>query len=146
MLSGCYSYVRTDIETLSPGDEVRLLVTTRGAAEYVEVTGAQQAPPHISGTVDRQDPRTAFLRVPQPPLSPNSPNAVWVDQMVGIPNGEILEAELRVLSRQRTALVIGGATALGTLAVIQIMNTIGGSSNGEDGDPIDLTILAVPIG
>lgn len=144
--TGCYTYVRTDIEALSPGDDVRFLVTTRGAAEYVSATGAPEAPPRISGTLDRQEPRTAFLRVPQPPASLGSPNAVWVDQMVGIPTGEILEAELRVLNRPRTAFMIGGATVVGTLAVMQIINTIGGPSSGEDPDPIDVTILAVPIG
>lgn len=144
--TGCYSYVRTDIEALSPGDDVRFLVTTRGASEYVSATGAPEAPPRIAGRLDRQEPRTAFLRVPQPPLSPGSPNSVWVDQMVGIPTGEILEAELRVLNKPRTALMIGGASVVGAFAVIQIINTIGGPSGGEDPDPIDVTILAVPIG
>jgi hypothetical protein len=146
MLSGCYTYVRTDMDTLSPGDNVRFLVTTRGAAEYVEATGAREAPPRISGTLDRQEPLTAFLRVPQPPVNLGSPNARFLDQMVGIPSGEILEAELRVLSRPRTALMVGGAATVGTLLVIQIMNTLGDGSDGDGGDLIDLTILAVPIG
>lgn len=146
MLSGCYTYVRTDMEALSPGDEVRFLVTTRGAAEYMEATGTREAPPRISGTFDRQETWTAFLRVAQPPLSLGSPSAVWVDQMVGIPTGEILEAELKVLSKPRTALMIGGATIVGTLAVTQIIKTIGSPSGSEDPDPIDVTILAVPIG
>lgn len=146
MLTGCYTYVRADLEALSPGDEVRFLVTTRGASEYMSATGSREAPPRISGTLDRQEPRTAFLRVPQPPLSPGAPNAVWLDQMVGIPTGEILEAELKVLSKPRTALMIGGATLAGTLAVTQIIKTIGGPSGGEDPDPIDVTILAIPIG
>ena len=147
-LSGCHSYVRTDLGSVSGGEDVRFLVTRAGASELTAATGDTEARARIEGTVDRREPNTIFLRVPQPPLRAEQLGGPRLDQMVGVPIGEILDAERRVIDRTRTGLTLGAGIVAATFIVLQIMDVIGDGSADDSDDDVDLFFsgVSIPIG
>jgi hypothetical protein len=148
MLSGCFTYVRTSPEVIPVGQTVRLLVTPEGASEAASFFEVDREEPTLEGTLERREDNTLLLRVPVGTRTADSPRTRQLGQVVRIPAGEILAAELRELDQGKTGLLITGGIGLGALLFFKVIRATGGVDINEPPD-IDLhlgKLFSIPIG
>ncbi len=148
LMSGCYNYVRMDAALLPVGQDVRLLVTPAGAEEFSSYTsGGDGLAPVIQGTLARRDGDALFIRVPVGNRVGDNPRAVDLRQMVRVPVDGILATERKELDPGKTAFLIAGAGAFGSLIFFKIISNNGGIKGQTDVEPdFHLGGFRIPIG
>ncbi len=149
-LTGCYSYTPIPLEIAPVGQDVRVLITRRGALELVEVTDVQGEVPSVAGQIVSQEDRDVLLRVPVGQRREGF-HMVALEQTVRIPTGEILQVERRDFDRGKTALLGVGFIAGSAFIITSIMNAIGGDTSpqpgpGPDENRIPIPMISIPIG
>ena len=108
--SGCFGYVPAPLDTVPPGDEVRVHLTREGvAAELARVAGEES--PSVDGTLVRGDRDQLVLRVPVT-VQATGIMTRSLGQDVTIPAARITQLERRQLNRPRTTLAAAGGGAL----------------------------------
>ena len=145
ILSGCYKYVPVETGAAPSGEEVRVLVTRQGAAEYSEVAALDGRIPELRGNVVGYEGSDLLLavEVASPQVGFRS---ISLRQTVRIPTGEILSIDHRMLDKGLTAAVVGGVAAAGTAMMLMIIDA-SGRPPGPNPDPEFLVNLwSIPIG
>lgn len=137
--AGCYTYVRVDPASVPTGERLRLVVTPDGARELNEAVGAESPVPAVEGTLDRRDERMLVVRVP---VVARQPGRAAVEQLIRIPEAQVLSAERKELDEWATGALVAGAVGLGVGIVLLIMEAWGSSIDGP-GDDIDI-LFSVP--
>lgn len=123
--TGCFNYVPTEIGAVPPGESVRLYLT-RAGVDAANEGGAEEAlsvvsEPVLSGEFVRRTGDDLFLRVPTVRRQIGFHSA-QLGQDIRIPTGEIVQIDRQQLSKAKTGLLVGGATAAITGLVVFILN------------------------
>lgn len=144
-LSGCYAYVPVDLETVRPGEEVRVTIT-REAAEQLELA----LPPNrttLQGEVVQAEPGSLWVSVATGTRQSGF-QFERMGQTVRFDWGETLGVELKTLRKQRTAAAIGAAmVAVGAITWTALGGKAGGKANPgpEDGTADDPFLWTIPV-
>lgn len=147
--TGCFRYVPAELETAPPGEGVRVLMTSQGAAEFSSVTGSDAPAPLVNGTVVGVEGDDLLLSV-----SVGQRREGFIQsslrQTVRVPIGEVLTFERRELDAVRTGVAVGGAAAVVAGVVVFIIKPFGQGDLGEEPPPDDLQfnlgLFSIPIG
>lgn len=135
--SACYSYTPTEIATVSPGDRVRFVVTREGAGEVAEIMDSHELRLSVTGELVGRESQSLMLRV----LVARDPQRIGpsLEQIVRIPEGEVLTADLRRFSTGKTALVAAGGATLGAFLLHSVFDVF--SDPRRPPDDTELSIL-----
>lgn len=127
MVTGCYSYSPAQLETIAPGQAVRVRLTAEEAArlEPIRVTDARL----MEGVVVQRSGSELLMDSHVGSLDPQRGTRSLI-QRINVPVGEIQEVELRRLDTLKTGATVGGF-ALATTAII--LAARGGGIGGRDG-------------
>ena len=147
LLSGCFTYVRTDEEVVPVGQDVRLLVTREGAADLTALTDAEDVGHTIQGTLVRREDDALFIGVPFPNRTGSSALSSDMHQTIRVPTGEILATDRRQWNAGRTGLLLGGAVTTGVLLFLEIIQ-VGRNTADNPGEDRDwhLALFSIQIG
>ena len=123
--TGCFNYVPTEIGAVPPGESVRLFLT-RAGVEAVNQGGTEEAlstvfEPVLAGEFVRRTGADLYVRVPTVRRQVGFHSA-QLGQDIRVPAGEIVQIERQELSKAKTGLLIGGATAAITGLIVFILN------------------------
>lgn len=143
--SACYAYVPVETEATPPGEEVRVLVTRQGAAEFSEVAPVDGPVPDLRGRVVGHEGGDLLLAVEVASRQVGF-RTIGLEQTVRIPMGEILSIERRVLNKPLTAAVVGGVAVAGTALLLGIIDAFGRPPGPEPDPDFLLTLWSIPIG
>lgn len=148
--AGCFSYTAIPLELAPEGQDVRVLVTRRGAFELSEVTNVQGEVPSVSGRIVTKEDREILLRVPIAQRRDGF-HMASLDQTIRVPMGEILQVERRDFDIGKTVLLGAGALAGSVFIIMSIMDAFGGDTGSGDGPGPDESwvpapLISVPIG
>jgi hypothetical protein len=122
VLSGCYGYIPVDIEAVPPGAQVLVRVTRQGMVGVPELL--DQTGNALRGRVMSQTASLLVLRVPIA-VQRRGPASESIGQDINLAAGEIIDVELRTLSRVRTAVTV----AAGVVAAASAIYSFGKVSN-----------------
>lgn len=129
--TACYSYVPARIDTVGPGEAVRVTIT-REAAQRMEMALAQQET-KIEGEVVGVDPGSLWLNV-STSTRQRGFQFERMAQTVEFDWNETVDIERKVLSKGRTYLAIGAAAAgVTAIAWTALSGETGSSSRPEPG-------------
>jgi len=136
--SGCFSYVRSEVQAVPVGERVRLHLSADGMTELRDLSS--DAEPVVTGTLMRREAGEVVLRISE---GGAYPYAAPLGQDVRIPVGGIVQLEQRRLDPLRTGLMAGGSVALGAAVLLSIIDdAFGNELPPTSGDPQ----LRIPIG
>ena len=141
---GCYSYVPTDLSLVPPGENLRLLVTRAGSEEVARIMDSDELRPTVRGQFVSREGPSLLLQIPVS----RDPEGIRqnINQIVRIPEGEVLTADRRQFDRGKTALIVAGGVAVGALLIQQIFDTFqDGGDSGTDPD-LYIGLFRIPIG
>jgi len=126
MATGCYSYVPTRLESVQPGDPVRITVSLEEVErlEAVRLTSSRE----IDGTVVRSDGNTLLIDTPVGRLDPLTGGRSFM-QRLDVPVGEIRDIEQRKRDNIRTALAIGSLAVASGVVIYTTLEGGFGSQN-----------------
>jgi hypothetical protein len=128
---GCYSYVPTRLESIQPGEAVRLRLSPEEAErlEAIRLTDVRL----MDGVVVRNDSDEVLLETPVGRLDPQRGTRPLV-QRVNIAVGEIIEVESRRRDNMKTGAAIGAVgVAVGVGIVAALKGGFGQGSNEGEG-------------
>jgi hypothetical protein len=147
--AGCFRYVPAQLETTTPGEGVRVLVTSQGAVQLAEITDVVEVAPVIDGTVVGIEGQELLLSVPVGRRLDGS-MMTNLNQTIRIPTSEIVSFQRREFDALRSGFAVAGAAGLITAVVVLILRPRGGDNLEEEDPPDDLqfdfSILSFPIG
>lgn len=127
-LSGCYAYVPGRMETVEPGQSVRLRLSPE---EAERLAAARRTDLRImDGTVVRRSEGELLLDIPVGRFEPREGTRALI-QRVNVPLSEVRDVELRRRDNLRTGLAVGG---LGVAVGIGITAALRGGIGERDGD------------
>ena len=130
--SGCYSYSRTELNTVPSGSMVRARITAEQAARIEPLLGRADAR-ELDGMLVETSSDTVLLQVPAARRAVSGGGIQVLHQRVTVARAGIVDVELKKLNRGRTVLVAGsGAVALAAL-VIGAFDLSGSSEGGRGG-------------
>lgn len=131
--AGCTRYapiaVPGALDALPAGAPVRVSLTPAGAAAVAPTVGS--AVVGLEGSWLAAPGDSVRLHVSRLLTSAGVPVA-WTGGAVSVARADVRAVERRAVSRGRTALLVGGAVALGA-AVVQIVRHAGGANGGGGG-------------
>ena len=146
---GCFRYVPAQLETTTPGEGIRVRVTSRGAVQLAEITDVVEVAPIIDGTVVGIEGQELLLSVPVGRRLDGSMMRN-LNQTIRIPTSEIVSFQRREFDALRSGFAVAGAAGLITAVVVLILRPRGGDNLEEEDPPddlhLDLSILSLPIG
>jgi len=143
LLSACFTYVPAELETVPPGDEVRVYLTRRALAELPEEFAPGGS--YVAGSFAGQGEDSLRVRVP---VSARQPGFLSMDlrQEVHVPASEVLQIERRQFSYSRTALLVAGAAGGATAIIAFITSSLGeGGAGDENLDVTLIPLFSIPI-
>ncbi len=124
--TGCYSYIPSSVEDVSPGTPVRIRLTAVEAGRLVDqrLTNARL----LTGTLVQGDGEQLLVDTS---VGHNDAERGMrsVVQRVAVPAHEVLEMERRQLDKGRTGLVVGAGTV--ALGVVIALQSRGGSGSTD---------------
>ena len=147
--SGCYSYQRSSPAEIGPGQDVRVRITGAYADSLAPILMTQDARV-VEGEVVDQDNGSVMLEV-----AVNSQlegiRMETLRQRVRVPNDELVDVEVKELSKLRTYGTIGLVVGVGVAIVVsQLSGDSGGGSIPGGGGPVESVVspsgFSVPIG
>lgn len=141
--TACHKYVPVESRAVAPGEAVRVFVTREGSRELLEVTSDQQPVPSITGSVSGWDGSDLVLRVPVGRRREGFVSGA-LEQMIRVPEGEILSMERQEADALATGALVAGAVAGSAAIVLLIMKAWGKSPKGPGDDPV--LLFSVPFG
>jgi hypothetical protein len=142
LLSGCFTYVPTQLGTVPVGEQVQIHLTPQAQVELSQrgrrVEGA------VRGTLAERQAGRLLLRVPIAAQQDGFFQSA-IEQDLPVAEADVLGIDLRRFSGPRTALLVGGAIGGGTLIVLTIMaaSRRGGSPGNGPIDEIRVPLLSV---
>ena len=142
--SGCFSYVPAELDTVPPGEDVRLFLTRQGmdALSEADVNGTlTTGAPVVNGELMRRNPDELYVRIPIARRQIGFHTA-QLGQDIRIPTGEIVQIEQRRLNGVGTGLLLAGSAGLVSSIVMFILNDARGTSGGP---PIEVEETRIPL-
>ncbi len=145
-LAGCHVYAPTGMGEVTPGETVRLRLTSTGE-ERLPATIQPGADRFLEGEIVERDGSEVTLAV----VATARQRGFFTEQLrerVRLEIGEALEVERRVLDRPRTVVLLVAAGAVVTTAVIQVFTgkTGGNTIDRTDPGPSAARILLLRLG
>lgn len=143
-LSACFSYIPADLDTVPPGENVRVYVTPQGMTDVAEL--ALENGPVLRGMVVRKENESLFLRIPVATRQEGfhmSP----IGQDVRIPTREIIQLEQRRLDRAGTGLLVLGTAGAAAAVIFLIMDAFDDGSRPEEPGPDEsrVPLFSLPL-
>lgn len=129
LATGCYSYTPTRVESLSPGQSVRVRLSIEETERLEEMRRSDSR--LLEGTVIERSANQIMVDSPVTRLDPMTGTRALL-QTLDIPVTGILEVELRERDDLKTAVFVGG---LAVAAAIAISVAMGGDGSGGDLPP-----------
>ncbi len=147
--AGCHTFTPTRLSDVTPGQEVRVRVSGAWSDTLSAVLLTDDARV-VEGAVIDVSSNAAMLEVPVN-TELRGMRMESVAQRIEVPAGEIVDVELKELSKARTFGALGAVgIVLGTLVVSQLNQDSGGQNPPGGGGPEDAIVtfplLRVPIG
>ena len=143
--SACYRYVPMETGAAVPGEPVRVYVTQAGAEGFREVYEVDQALPRVRGTVVGRDAGDLLLTVEVARRQVGF-QAVGLEQILRIPEGEILATERRSLNGLATSAFVG-VVGGGVAAILSfILESEGEAPPPEPEVDLMVPLISVPVG
>ena len=145
--TGCVTYINVDLDSVPPGEEVRVRLTDEGAVRASRHLGRIRT--QLDAGVAPQTPDSIAVIVW---LGKNYPGTQFenVRETIVLPRHEVSDLHLRRLSVGRTAAAFAGAAAVFAVLVDQIFLQEDPNRPPDDPDdnppPGGITILRIPIG
>jgi hypothetical protein len=142
-MSGCYTYIPTDLAAAPENAELRVYMSRRALADIPEdiPTGGT----FLTGRLARQTPDSILLQVPVSRRVEGG-GALDLRQNVFLPTTEIVDVQFRQLNKPRTFISVGGGVVVGALLVLGVIDA-GGEPNpppGQGEDQIRIPFLSFP--
>jgi hypothetical protein len=136
----CYTYSPGSVESITPGEEVRVRVTREAAARLEPALASQETT--LEGQVVRAENGSLWLDV----ISASRHIGFHVERMsqtVNLEDAETLTVEIKTLDRPRTFVAVGVvALVSGAIAWKALSGESGGNtSQGPGGQPSDDRIV-----
>lgn len=145
MSVGCYSYLPTRVESVAPGQEVRIRLTPEQVDSLVEVR--RSTSPSLEGTILQRNDGELTIDTHVTRQDPLSGQRALL-QTLDLPLDGIVQVELREPDRMKTGLLVGGLVVGTVLAVITATSGEGGSQDPnpppgppESRIPVGMSIL-----
>jgi hypothetical protein len=144
LLCGCFSYVPAQLETVPPGQDVRVYLTRQGLAELPEMP--DQSEPFVTGTLVRREEQRVFMRVPVARIQQGFYQSE-VGQDISFPAVEIVQLQQRKLNPVGTGFLIAGTAAATTALVFVIMDAFRGEDPDDPPvvDEIRIPFFSLPV-
>ena len=111
-LSGCFSYMPVEPQTVPQGGYVRVEMTRLGFAALPEIPG--QPGPRLAGRMTGQNDEQLLLHVPVAVL----PDGSEIGRDFEIPTRDVVRVEIRELSPIRTGILIATGLAAGLVGYL----------------------------
>lgn len=135
--SACYNYVPTEVGVVSPGEDVRLRVSREGGEELARTIESNEIQLEVSGQFEGLERGSVLLRIPVV----RDPTGLRpaIQQVVRLPEGDVLTVDRRELSVGKTAAVVAvGAGAVGFL-LTQVFEVF--DDTDPDGDDPQVSLI-----
>ena len=146
---GCFRYVPAQLDTTAPGEGVRVLMTSRGAAELADISDVVEDAPSVDGTVVGVEGQDLLLLIPVGQRQDGFITAN-LNQTIRIPTAEIVSFRTREFDKVATGLTLGAAAGLATAVVLFIIRPNRSEIQDPDDPPddlrLDVRLLSLPIG
>jgi hypothetical protein len=127
--AGCFKYIPAELETLPPGENVRVYVTRNVVTSIEEVMRTND--PVLRGQIVRRQDDNLFLRVPTA-VRTEGFHSVPIGQDVAIPVRDIIQLERRQIDRVGTGALVAGTVGLAGVVIFVIMEAFGEPDFTED--------------
>lgn len=132
--SGCYSYVPARMESIEPGQAVRVRLSPEEAERLVEVRRTDTRV--MDGVVIRFSDDELLVDTPVGRLDPMAGSSP-LNQRVNVPAGEIRDIELRELDRLKTGAALGGVGLVVGVGIAAAIKGGFGERSGEGDGPAE---------
>lgn len=148
LATGCYAYSPTRVESLVPGQGVRVHLTPMEAVRLEEIRRTDDRV--MEGTFQGT---TGLVLSVSTPVSRNDPMTGMraLTQTVEIPVAQVVEVEEKRLDRLRTGALVAGLTAGAVLGIVIATRNIESGGPGDRPTPPDQSripsfpILRIPV-
>ncbi|MEX2531998.1 MAG: hypothetical protein WD960_14615 [Gemmatimonadota bacterium] len=141
LLSGCYVHTATDMETVRPGDSVRLVITDAAVERLRE--GSAQIVEEMQGSLisASEDSLTIERRIGQ---EFRGSSFQKVRQRITVSHTEVRAVQAPELHTARTALLSGGIAVVAVFLISELIDFHGGSPGSVDHGPSSNAPSVVP--
>ena len=141
----CYRYVPIETAAAAAGEPVRVYITQDAADGFREVHEVASAVPSLRGTVVGRDAGDLLLTVEVAQRQVGF-QTVGLEQILRIPEGEILATERRSLNALATSAFVG-IVAGGVAAILSfILESEGEAPPPEPEVDLMVPLISVPVG
>jgi hypothetical protein len=137
--SGCFRYIPVELETLPPGENVRVYVS-RSVIQQLQEVG-DFTDPVVRGRIVRRNDEELFVWVPIGARQVGF-HSTELGQDVRIPLTEIVQLERREIDRIGTGALVAGGIGTAAVVLFVIMEAFGDMTN--EGDCSDCPDLLTP--
>lgn len=135
LVTGCYTYTPTRLDTIRPGQDVRVRLSGEATdrLEAVRFTDDRL----MTGTLVEESPAELIFETAVRQTATPMQGARALTQRLDLSPADILEVETRSLSNSRTgALVAAIGAGVGAIVIAAIQGG-GGNQNGGDPGPVE---------
>lgn len=127
---GCYHYLPSSPQEVTPGQAVRFRLTADEAAKYTDLRLAD--PRLLEGmVVDRSG--AGFMLDATVGINNAETGSRALTQRLNVPVSGVLDVELKQLDRTRTGFLVAGSAVLAGVIIAQVS----GATGSKDGNPPD---------
>jgi len=143
-MTGCYSYVPAEFETVPIGEGVRVFLTREGVTRLRElggdqIPGANSDQPVVQGTLTRRSPADFSILIPvgsrQVGFLQNE-----LGQQVTLPVADAVQVQLRQVSQVKTGAALVGSTAAIAFVIVSIIKGARPPNDNPEPPPGDIRI------
>lgn len=134
LATGCYSYVPTRLESVQPGEAVRIHMSPEAAErlEPVRLTDLRL----MDGILVEQNAGELFLDTTVGQLDRERGGRAFT-QRVNVSLGEVVEVELRQKDNLKTYALLGGLGVAASIAIAASLQDGGGLQRGDGGGEVE---------
>ena len=142
LLSGCFTYVPTQIGTVPVGERVQIHLTPQAQVELSQC--GRRVEEVVRGTLAERQGGRLLLRVPIAAQQDGFFQSA-IEQDLPVAEADVVGIDLRRFSGARTALLVGGTIGGGTLIVLTIIAASRRGGGPGDGpiEEIRIPLLSV---
>jgi hypothetical protein len=144
LLSGCFTYVPTPLNSIPVGQEVHVHLSPRAQVELSQ--SGRRVEESVRGTLAERRDNQILLKVPIATEQEGFFRSD-IEQDLSVAETDIVGIELRQFSGSKTALLVGGAVGAGALIVLGIVAASGAGSGppGPGIEDIRIPLFSVPV-
>jgi hypothetical protein len=141
LLSGpaCYNYVPVEVGAVPPGEDVRLRMTREGGEELARILESNEIRVEVSGQFEGVERGSVLLRVPV--VRDPTGSRPDIQQVVHLPEAEVLTVDRRELSAGKTAALVGVGVGAVVVLLTQVFEVFDDSGRGGDDPEVSLVPL-----